>query len=99
MSAIEGGADTLRGKFPCSPASLHGRLQPALIGSKLQGKRTPISRVDIHAEHHNLRSAASNVHLLAKLSAHATGRLLERRRDIDIERLLAEELNGPSFIV
>ncbi len=29
-----------------------------------------------------------------KLSAHATARLLEQRRDVDIERLLAEELHG-----
>jgi len=56
-----------------------------------------MSRVDIHAEHHNLRSAASNVHLLAKLSAHATGRLLERRRDLDRHktRLILETVANP----
>ena len=50
--------------------------------------------VDILAVHHNLRSAATEVYVLARLSAHATARLLERRRDVDIERLLAEELHG-----
>jgi len=53
--------------------------------------------VDILAVHHNLRSAATDMYLLAKLSAHATARLLERRRDVDIERLLAEELHGISL--
>ncbi len=50
--------------------------------------------VDILAVHHNLRGGTTGVYLLAKLSAHATARLLERRRDVDIERLLAEELRG-----
>jgi hypothetical protein len=53
--------------------------------------------VEILAVHHNLRSATTDVYLLAKLSAHATARLLERRRDVDIERLLAEELHGISL--
>jgi hypothetical protein len=50
--------------------------------------------VDILSVHHNLRSSASDVYLLAMISAHATARLIERRRDVDVERLLAEELHG-----
>lgn len=63
-----------------------------VFGVAQPGEKT--SWVDILAVHHNLRSAATDVYLLAKLSAHATARLLERRRDVDIERLLAEELHG-----
>jgi len=53
--------------------------------------------VDIFVAFHNLRSLATKVVLLAQLSAHATARVLERRRDVDIERLLAEELQGAPF--
>jgi len=70
-----------------------GRVGRNLVfGVAQPGEKT--SWVDILAVHHNLRSAATDVYLLAKLSAHATARLLERRRDVDIERLLAEELHG-----
>jgi hypothetical protein len=54
--------------------------------------------VEVLTVHHDLRSAATEVYELAQLSAHATARLLERRRDVDIERLLAEELRGVPFL-
>ena len=54
--------------------------------------------VDIVMVHYNLRSFSTQIFLLAKISAHATARLLERRRDIDIERLLADELAGKALV-
>lgn len=53
--------------------------------------------VDILAVHHNLRGGTTNMYVLAKLSAHATARLLERRRSVDIERVIGEELRGISL--
>jgi len=70
-----------------------GRLGRNLVFEIFQPGEKP-GWVDILTVHHNLRSAATDVYLLAMLSAHATARLIERRRDVDIERLLAEELHG-----
>ena len=70
-----------------------GRLGRNLVFEVAQPGEKP-GWIEILAVHHNLRSAATDVYLLAKISAHATARLLERRRDVDIERLLAEELHG-----
>jgi hypothetical protein len=75
---------------------MSGRVGRNLVFGIAQSGEKP-GWVEILAIHHNLRSAATEVYLLAQLSAHATARLLERRRDVDIERLLAEELNGPPF--
>jgi len=54
--------------------------------------------VDIVTVHYSLRSDTTHISLLAKISAHATARLLERRRDVDIERLLADELAGKALV-
>jgi len=35
MSAVEVGPDALRGNFPCSPASLHGRFATSTNGAKI----------------------------------------------------------------
>ena len=70
-----------------------GRMGRNLVFEIAQPGENP-GWVDILAVHHNLRGGATDVYVLAKLSAHATARLLERRRDVDIERLLSEELRG-----
>jgi len=70
-----------------------GRLGRNLVFEVAQPGERP-GWVDIIAAHHNLRGGATDVYLLAKLSAHATARLLERRRSVDIERVLGEELRG-----
>jgi len=49
--------------------------------------------VDLIAVTHNLRSSNTNFVVFAQLSGHATARLIERRRGVDLERLLAEELS------
>jgi hypothetical protein len=54
--------------------------------------------VDIVMVHYSLRSVRPQIFLLAKISAHATARLLERRRDVDIERLLRDELSGEVLV-
>ena len=48
--------------------------------------------MDLVAVTHNLRSSNTHFVVFAQLSAHAMARLLERRRGVDLERLLAEEL-------
>ena len=53
----------------------------------------PAGWVDIAIVILNLRSNALKIGQIARLSAHATARLLERRRGVDIERLLVEELS------
>lgn len=73
-----------------------GRMGRNLVFEVAQPAEKP-GWVDILAVHHNLRGGATDVYVLAKISAHATARLLERRRDVDIERLLAEELHGIPF--
>jgi hypothetical protein len=42
---------------------------------------------------HNLRSGISEVSSLTNISAHAMERLLERRRDVDIMKILSEEFD------
>jgi hypothetical protein len=54
--------------------------------------------VDLIAVTHNLRSSNTNFVVFAQLSGHATARLMERRRGIDVERLLAEELAGSRLV-
>lgn len=71
----------------------YGRLGRNLVFEIAQPGEKP-GWVELLVVRHSLRSAATDVYLLAKLSAHATARLLERRRDVDIERLLADELHG-----
>lgn len=70
-----------------------GRLGRKLVFEVAQPGEKP-GWVDIVAVHHNLRGGTTDVYLLAKLSAHATARLLERRRSVDIERVISEELRG-----
>ncbi len=48
--------------------------------------------VDIYAIVYNLRSGAFHNRCVVEISGHAIARLLERRRDVDVQTLLAEEL-------
>ena len=43
---------------------------------------------------YNTRSERKQVFVLASISAHATARLLERGGDVNLERILEEELGG-----
>ena len=54
--------------------------------------------VDLIAVSHNLRSSNTNFVTFAQLSGHATARLMERRRGVDLERLLAEELSESRLV-
>ncbi len=57
----------------------------------LPGK--PKGWIDVAAYRYNSRSdALEEIAVLARISAHATARLLEHRRDVDLERILHEEL-------
>jgi hypothetical protein len=54
--------------------------------------------IDLFLLDHNLRSDAVHICLIAQFSAHAVARLLERRRDVDVERLFVEELEGAPLL-
>src|SRR5271169_1255490 len=47
---------------------------------------------------YNARSDRKQFFVLASISAHATARLLERRRDANLERILEEELGGAAAL-
>ena len=48
---------------------------------------------------YNTRSERKQFFVLASISAHATARLLERRRDVNLERILEEELGGAAALI
>jgi hypothetical protein len=48
---------------------------------------------------YNTRSERTQFFVLASISAHATARLLERRRDVNLERILEEELGGAAALI
>lgn len=48
---------------------------------------------------YNTRSERIQFFVLASISAHATARLLERRRDVNLERILEEELGGAAALI
>jgi hypothetical protein len=53
----------------------------------------PKGWIDLAVYRYNARSdALEEIALLARISAHATARLLEHRHDVDLERILHEEL-------
>jgi hypothetical protein len=63
----------------------------------LPGK--PTGWIDVAVYRYNSRSdALEEIAVLARISAHATARLLEHRRDVDLERILREELRGDDVI-
>ena len=63
----------------------------------LPGK--PKGWIDVAVYRYNSRSdALEEIAVLARISAHATARLLEHRRDVDLERILREELRGDDVV-
>lgn len=79
-----------------------------LLGVRQWGRRTgylvaqpsdPDGWIAIVLIMYNARSDRKQFWVLASISAHATARLLERRRDVNLERILEEELGGAAALI